>query len=107
MQAGHAWLSQHYRWGLKKVFQEGHSHVIILEDDMLFSPDFLTLFEVSAHSLLLFDCIPQLSIPSQDFLLRFEASSQSQTHVNIFASYTSMLPCWAVAASCPLLCALR
>ena len=47
VQAGHAWLSQHYRWGLSKLFEErGHSHAIILEDDMLLSPDFLTLFEV-------------------------------------------------------------
>lgn len=47
VQAGHAWLSQHYRWGLRKLFEEErHSHAIILEDDMLFSPDFLTLFEV-------------------------------------------------------------
>ena len=47
VQAGHAWLSQHYRWGLSKLFEErGHSHAIILEDDMLLSPDFLTIFEV-------------------------------------------------------------
>lgn len=47
LQAGHAWLSQHYRWGLSRLFEEeGHTHAIILEDDMLFSPDFLTLFEV-------------------------------------------------------------
>ena len=47
MQPGHAWLSQHYKWGLDRVFLErGHSHVIIVEDDMVFSPDFLTLFQV-------------------------------------------------------------
>lgn len=38
-QPGHAWLAQHYKWGLDRVFNErGHSHVIIVEDDMLFSP---------------------------------------------------------------------
>lgn len=47
MQPGHAWLSQHYKWGLDRVFLErGHSHVIVVEDDMMFSPDFLTLFQV-------------------------------------------------------------
>ncbi len=51
LQAGHAWLSQHYRWGLSKLFEEkGHTHAIILEDDMLFSPDFLTMFEVRPQS---------------------------------------------------------
>ena len=46
MQPGHAWLSQHYKWGLDRVFLErGHSHVIVVEDDMMFSPDFLTLFQ--------------------------------------------------------------
>ena len=29
-------------------FQGNHSHVIIIEDDMLFSPDFLALFEATA-----------------------------------------------------------
>ena len=52
LQAGHAWLSQHYRWALSRLFEEeGHTHAIILEDDMLFSPDFLTLFEVRAIAL--------------------------------------------------------
>ena len=67
-QPGHAWLAQHYKWGLDRVFhgapqqqqqqqQQGeaagaagaveaeggggarrHSHVVIVEDDMLFSP---------------------------------------------------------------------
>ena len=47
LQAGHAWLSQHYRWGLNRLFkEEGHTHAIVLEDDMLFSPDFLEMFEV-------------------------------------------------------------
>ena len=49
MQPGHAWLTQHYKWGLDRVFFQGnHSHVIIIEDDMLFSPDFLALFEATA-----------------------------------------------------------
>ena len=49
VQLGHAWLSQHYKWALDRVFlQQGHSHVIIVEDDMLFSPDFLHFFEATA-----------------------------------------------------------
>lgn len=68
VQAGHAWLSQHYRWGLGRVFEErGHRHAIILEDDMLFSPDFLTMFEVPhqapyqhlACKLHLLQCLPE------------------------------------------------
>ena len=48
-QPGHAWLAQHYKWGLDRVFLERkHSHVIIVEDDMLFSPDFLAYFYVTA-----------------------------------------------------------
>lgn len=48
LQPGHAWLSQHYKWGLNRIFlEEGHSHVIIIEDDMIFSPDFLTFFQVT------------------------------------------------------------
>uniref|UniRef100_A0A1D2AAN0 Alpha-1,3-mannosyl-glycoprotein 2-beta-N-acetylglucosaminyltransferase n=1 Tax=Auxenochlorella protothecoides TaxID=3075 RepID=A0A1D2AAN0_AUXPR len=44
-QPGHAWLAQHYKWGLDRLFLKGgHSHAVIVEDDMLFSPDFLTLF---------------------------------------------------------------
>ena len=46
-QPGHAWLTQHYKWALDRAFHErGHSHVIVVEDDMIFSPDFLTLFQV-------------------------------------------------------------
>ena len=33
-QAGHAWLAQHYKWGLDKVFlEEQHSHVVVVEDE--------------------------------------------------------------------------
>jgi len=49
LQPEHAWLSQHYRWALDQAFlQKGHSHVIIVEDDMLFSPDFLHFFAATA-----------------------------------------------------------
>ena len=49
LQEGHAWLAQHYKWGLDRAFIERqHSHVIIVEDDMLFSPDFLRYFEAMA-----------------------------------------------------------
>ena len=38
-QQGHAWLAQHYKWGMDRVFlEEGHSHVVVVEDDMIFSP---------------------------------------------------------------------
>lgn len=38
-QPGHAWLAQHYKWGLDRLFLKGgHSHAVIVEDDMLFSP---------------------------------------------------------------------
>ena len=38
-QPGHAYLAQHYGWGLGRVFDEReHSHAVIVEDDMLFSP---------------------------------------------------------------------
>ncbi len=48
-QPSHAWLAQHYKWALDKVFIErAHSHVIIVEDDMLFSPDFLSFFKQTA-----------------------------------------------------------
>ncbi len=49
LQEGHAWLAQHYKWGLDRAFIERHhSHVIVIEDDMLFSPDFLRYFEAMA-----------------------------------------------------------
>mmetsp|Transcript_11262 Transcript_11262/g.33832 ORF Transcript_11262/g.33832 Transcript_11262/m.33832 type:complete len:752 (-) Transcript_11262:379-2634(-) len=49
-QPGHAWLAQHYRWGLERVFDRtrAHSHVVVLEDDMEFSPDFLLFFRATA-----------------------------------------------------------
>ena len=32
MQPGHAYLSQHYKWAINKVFRQlSHNHVIILE----------------------------------------------------------------------------
>jgi hypothetical protein len=38
-QGGPAWISQHYKWGLGRVFEErNHSHAIVLEEDMVFSP---------------------------------------------------------------------
>jgi hypothetical protein len=31
-QAGHAWLAQHYKWGLDRAFlKRQHSHVIVIE----------------------------------------------------------------------------
>ena len=43
----HASRSQHYRYGLNRAFRKRrHSHVIVLDDDMQVSPDFLLYFEV-------------------------------------------------------------
>lgn len=48
-QSAAAWLAQHFRYALERVLVErNHSHVIILEDDMLFAADFLALFEATA-----------------------------------------------------------
>lgn len=48
-QSATAYLAQHYKWVLDKLFLErGHSHVVVLEDDMLVSPDFLSLFSETA-----------------------------------------------------------
>ena len=48
-QQGQAWLAQHYRWALDRVLLErNHSHAILLEDDMVFSPDFVRFFAQTA-----------------------------------------------------------
>lgn len=48
-QASTAWLAQHYKYALDQSFSRSeHSHLIILEDDMLVSPDFLEYFEQTA-----------------------------------------------------------
>ena len=49
--SAHVALAQHYKWALDRVFPEdrqGHSHVIIVEDDLLLSPDALELLAASA-----------------------------------------------------------
>lgn len=51
-QVAAAWLAQHFKYALEKVLVErNHSHVIILEDDMLFASDFLSLFESTSYLL--------------------------------------------------------
>ena len=54
-QPGHAWLAQHYKWAIDRAFEAGrgstggsHSHVIIVEDDMRLSPDFVSYFRRTA-----------------------------------------------------------
>lgn len=48
-QAGQAYLAQHYKWAFDRIFFEhNHSHAIVLEDDMLFSPDFFSYFDQTA-----------------------------------------------------------
>ncbi len=45
-------VAQHYKWALDRLFvDEKHSHVIIVEDDMQVSSDFLLLFSKTAHLL--------------------------------------------------------
>lgn len=42
-------LAAHYKWALDQLFlKKGHSHVIVLEDDMRVSDDFFEMFEVLA-----------------------------------------------------------
>jgi alpha-1,3-mannosyl-glycoprotein beta-1,2-N-acetylglucosaminyltransferase len=51
-QGATAYLAQHYKWVLDLLFlTKNHSHVVIMEDDMIVSPDFLTLFSETAHLL--------------------------------------------------------
>eukprot|EP00242_Pyramimonas_sp_CCMP2087_P010146 CAMPEP_0198208766 /NCGR_PEP_ID=MMETSP1445-20131203/12114_1 /TAXON_ID=36898 /ORGANISM="Pyramimonas sp., Strain CCMP2087" /LENGTH=230 /DNA_ID=CAMNT_0043882301 /DNA_START=163 /DNA_END=851 /DNA_ORIENTATION=+ len=48
-QPGHAYVAQHYKWALDRVFHDlNHSHAILVEDDMLFAIDFLRYFEATA-----------------------------------------------------------
>jgi alpha-1,3-mannosyl-glycoprotein beta-1,2-N-acetylglucosaminyltransferase len=51
-QSATAYLAQHYKWVLDRLFlaEHGrrHSHVVIMEDDMLVASDFLTLFSETA-----------------------------------------------------------
>jgi alpha-1,3-mannosyl-glycoprotein beta-1,2-N-acetylglucosaminyltransferase len=51
-QSGTAHLAQHYKWALDQLilpkFNRAHSHVIMVEDDMIFSPDFLHYFQLTA-----------------------------------------------------------
>lgn len=45
-------VAQHYKWALDRLFvEEKHSHVILVEDDMEVSRDFLILFMKTAHLL--------------------------------------------------------
>ena len=42
-------MAQHYQWALDALFNDKqHSHVILVEDDMLFAVDFLRYFEATA-----------------------------------------------------------
>lgn len=44
-----AWLSQHQGWGLDRAFRKrAHSHLIVVNDGMEFSPDFLLYFQATA-----------------------------------------------------------
>ena len=48
-QGGTAYLAQHYKWAFDELFfRRQHSHVVVVEDDMLVSPDFFLLFRDAA-----------------------------------------------------------
>lgn len=48
-QGGTAYLAQHYKWALDRLFIDyNHSHVVVLEDDLILSPDCLVMFEQTA-----------------------------------------------------------
>jgi hypothetical protein len=64
-QAATAYLAQHYRWALNHVFnQRNHTHLIVLEDDLLLSTDALILFEQTAP---LLDLDPVQKTPFSSF----------------------------------------
>eukprot|EP00873_Tetraselmis_striata_P019772 jgi/Tetstr1/440036/TSEL_028395.t1 len=46
----HSYLTLHYGWALGRVFEawRGHDAVVVVEDDMTFSPDFLLYFQATA-----------------------------------------------------------
>lgn len=51
-QSSTGYVAQHYGWILQKLFEErGHTHVVMVEEDMVMSPDFLYFFEQTAHLL--------------------------------------------------------
>lgn len=45
----HSYLTLHYGWALGRVFEawRGHDAVVVVEDDMTFSPDFLLYFQAT------------------------------------------------------------
>eukprot|EP00736_Rhodelphis_marinus_P008798 Rmarinus@m.24180 len=49
---GPYYIAQHYKFALGRAFEESDAdYVIIVEDDMVFSPDFLSFFQQTAHML--------------------------------------------------------
>eukprot|EP00435_Cladocopium_sp_Y103_P011694 s595_g3.t1 len=66
--SGDAWkiaanrIARHYKWSIEAGFQHFQSPgLIIVEDDLIFSPDFLTYFQATAP---LLDCDPTLWVIS-------------------------------------------
>jgi len=42
-------ISQHFKWAFSQAFEKhGHTHAVVLEEDLVPAPDFLTFFEESA-----------------------------------------------------------
>jgi hypothetical protein len=50
-QTGMFKIAAHVKKALAKGFANGHTHIILLEDDLVVAPDFLTLFLETAHLL--------------------------------------------------------
>lgn len=59
LQPGTAWLAQHYGYALDRAFarEPNRSHVVVVEDDMEFSPDFIRFMR---HTAPLLDADPTL-----------------------------------------------
>jgi alpha-1,3-mannosyl-glycoprotein beta-1,2-N-acetylglucosaminyltransferase len=71
-QTSAAWISQHYKWGLSHVFDKGHSHVIVVEEDMVFSPgrSIMLMFWERSHAF-----SPTVFSHFTDFLNYFESAA--------------------------------
>lgn len=48
---GYQALARHFGWALGQVFAHGHSHTIVLEDDLEIAPDFFSYFAATARVL--------------------------------------------------------
>lgn len=90
-QPGHAWLAQHYGRALRRAFDErNHSHVVVVEDDMLLSADFLRLFLAAA---------PLLDADPSIWRARGPPDGRTRSHAQGAGSSGG---CLLIAPTCPL-----